>query len=180
MNLEHKTVSREEIYKGAIVSLVKDTITLPNGKTAQREVVLHNGASAVVPMDNEGNILLVRQYRHPAGKELLEIPAGLLEDGEDPLECAKRELEEETGYKASEFSHIFSTYSAIGFCTEKIHIYLAKGLYEGKQNLDEDEFVNIEKYPLEEALQMIFDGRIEDGKTVCGILAAKKLTDSKK
>lgn len=178
MNLEHKTISREEIYKGAIVSLVKDTITLPNGKTTQREVVLHTGAAAVVPIDDEGNIVLVRQYRHPAGKELLEIPAGLLETGEDPLECAKRELEEETGYKASEFSHILSMYTAVGFCTEKIHIYLAKGLYEGKQNLDEDEFVNIERYTLNEALEMIFDGRIEDGKTVCGILAAKKLIES--
>lgn len=179
MNIECKTISREEIYKGKIISLVKDTITLPNGKTAIREVILHNGASAIVPIDDEGNILLVRQYRQPIQKELLEIPAGLLEKGEEPLECAKRELEEETGYKAKEFSHLCSMYSAVGFSTEKIHIFLATGLYEGKQSLDEDEFVNVEKYSLDEAIDMILDGRIEDGKTVSGILAAKKLMDNK-
>lgn len=179
MNLEHKTVSRDEIYQGAIISVVKDTITLPNGKTAERELVLHNGAAAVVPVDEEGNIFFVRQYRHSTGKELLEIPAGTLEAGEDPLECAKRELEEETGYKASEFYHIFSIYTAVGFCTEKIHIYLAKGLHEGEQNLDEDEFVNVEKHSLNEALEMIFDGRIEDAKTISGIFGAKRFLESK-
>ena len=143
MNIEHKTISRE-IYKGRIISLVKDTILLPNGKTAEREIILHNGAAAIVPVDDEGNILFVRQYRQPIQDELLEIPAGLLENGEDPLDCAKRELEEETGYNALEYLHICSMYTAVGFSTEIIHIYLARGLYEGKQNLDEDEFVNVE------------------------------------
>lgn len=178
MNFEHRTISRKEIYKGKIISLVKDTITLPNGKIAERDVVLHNGAAAIVPIDDEGNIIFVRQFRQPAGEELLEIPAGILEKGEDPLACAKRELEEETGYQASKFSHICSMYTAIGFCTEMIHLYLAKDLFETKQNLDEDEFVNVEKYSVDEAIHMIFDGRIKDAKTIAGILGAKKLMES--
>lgn len=177
--MDFRTINREEIYKGKIISLVKDTIVLPDGRTTTRDVVLHNGAAAIVPIDNEGNILFVRQYRQPAGEELLEIPAGILEKGEDPLECAKRELEEETGYRALELSHICSMYTAVGFCTEMIHIYFAQNLVESKQNLDEDEFVNVEKYSLDEAIEMIFDSRIKDGKTIAGILAAKKLIENR-
>ncbi|NLK21724.1 MAG: NUDIX hydrolase [Epulopiscium sp.] len=179
MDFEHETINRKEIYKGKIISLVQDIISLPNGKTAKRDVVLHNGAAAIVPMDESGNILFVRQYRQPVGEEILEIPAGTLEEGEEPLECAKRELEEETGYKANEFTHICSMYTAVGFCTEIIHIYLGTDLIMGKQNLDEDEFVNVEKYPFNEAMKMIFDGRIKDSKTISGILGANHIMNSK-
>ncbi|WP_058485415.1 NUDIX domain-containing protein [Defluviitalea phaphyphila] len=178
--MNFKTIKQEEIYKGKIISLVKDTIELPDGRTTTRDVVLHNGAAAIVPVDNQGNILFVRQYRHPAKEELIEIPAGTLEKGEDPLECAKRELEEETGYKASKFSYICSMYTAVGFCTEIIHIYLAKDLVKTNQNLDEDEFITIEKYSLKEAIDMIFHGIIKDSKTIAGIFATKELIENNK
>lgn len=178
MNKPYTTVKREEIYKGVIIEVVKDTITLPNGKQAYREMVLHNGAAAIVPIDQDGNILFVRQYRHPAQEEILEIPAGTLEIGEDPLQCAKRELEEETGFTAQKFSLLSAMYTAIGFCTEKIYIYLAEGLQEGAQNLDEDEFVTVERYSLEESVQLIVNGTIKDSKTIAGIFAAKQLLEN--
>ena len=104
MGLEYRTISREEIFKGKILTLVKDKVLLPNNNEAEREIILHKGAAAIVPVDDEGRIIFVRQYRHPIGEELLEIPAGLLEEGEEPLESAKRELEEETGYKSSKYA----------------------------------------------------------------------------
>lgn len=180
MSQPYTTIKREEVYKGKIIDLVKDTITLPNGQEAARELVLHNGAAAIVPVDGEGKILFVRQYRHPAQEEVLEIPAGTLEKGEDPLECAQRELEEETGYIGRMFTHLTSMYTAIGFCTEVIHIYLAEELTESTQNLDEDEFVVVERYTLEEAVKMIFDGTLKDSKTISGILAAKEILAQRK
>lgn len=173
MSFKYRTISRQEIYKGKIVTLVKDKVLLPNDKIADREIVLHKGAAAIVPIDETGKIIFVRQYRQPVGEELLEIPAGLLEKGEEPIESAKRELEEETGYKASEMHHICSMFNSAGFSNEMVHLYLAKGLHEGKQNLDEDEFVEIERYTFDEALKMIFDGRIKDSKSISGILGAK-------
>jgi len=178
MGLEYRTISREEIFKGKILTLVKDKVLLPNNNEAEREIILHKGAAAIVPVDDEGRIIFVRQYRHPIGEELLEIPAGLLEEGEEPLESAKRELEEETGYKYSKIRFICKMISSAGFCNEIVHIYLATELKKGKQNLDEDEFISLERYTFEEAVEMIFDGRIKDSKTIAGILGAKQLLES--
>ncbi len=170
----YQILNSETAFKGKVLSVKKDEITLPNGKTAFREVVLRGDATAVVPIDKDGNIILVRQYRHPALKELLEIPAGMLEEGEDPEICAIRELEEETSFKAEKLIHLTTMYPAVGFCTEKIYIYLAKDLTQGEFNLDEDEFISVEKYSLEEAINLIYSGDIIDSKTIVGILTCKK------
>lgn len=170
----YKILNSEIAFKGKVLSVKKDEITLPNGKTAFREVVLRGDATAVVPIDKDGNIILVRQYRHPALKELLEIPAGMLEEGEDPEICAMRELEEETSFKAEKLIHLTTMYPAVGFCTEKIYIYLAKDLTQGEFNLDEDEFISVEKYSLEEAINLIYSGDIIDSKTIVGILTCQK------
>ncbi len=176
----YKFIKRNEVFKGKIIEVVQDTILMPHGKEVIREIIIHNGASAIIPIDNDGNIIFVRQYRHPALEHILEIPAGTLEKDEDPYDCAERELEEETGFKASKIEFLTKMYSAVGFCTEMLHIYIAEGLYEGKQNLDEDEFVAIEKYSLDESVEMIFNGKIKDSKTMVAILAYKELLSKNK
>ena len=152
---------------------------MPDGDTAMREVVEKHNASAIVPVDNDGNIIMVRQYRHPARDLVLEIPAGTFEDGEDPYECASRELEEEIGYKAEGLTYINWTYASVGICTERIYLYIADRLTRGVQKLDKDEFIDVEKYSLEDAMSMIFDGTITDSKTVMGILAYNELKKQK-
>lgn len=169
----YEIVESELTYKGRILDVKVDTIALPNGKTAKREVVLHNGGSAIIPVDKEGNIYFVRQYRHPTNRMILEIPAGMVEKGEDPIACAARELEEEIGQKSDDISLLTSIYSSVGYTTEIIHIYKAENLYEGEQNLDEDEFINIEKYHIDEAVEMIASGKIMDAKTIVAVLAYK-------
>lgn len=174
MNKAIKTLDRERIFKGHILDVVIDTIQLPNGKAVKREMVLHPGAAAIVPFDEEGNVYLIEQYRHPVGDYILEIPAGTLEEGEDPADCASRELEEEIGYKAKEMNHLMSIYPAVGFSTERIEIYIAKGLIKSEQNLDEDEFVEVKKMTLDEALELIDNNKIVDSKSICGLLKAAK------
>lgn len=171
MEKPYQVISREEIYKGKIIEVVKDTITLPENKTAKRELVLHSDAAAIVPIDAEGNIILVKQYRHPFGEMVYEIPAGLVEKGEDPLLCAKRELEEETSFKCEDLSFVCKSASSIGFCNEIIYIYIAENLTQGEFNFDEDEFIEIYKFKPEKALEMIENGEIYDGKTILGIMA---------
>ncbi len=175
MSGNYEVVSSKEIYKGQIFTIKQDIITLPNGKNATRDILLHNGASAILPIDKDGNIILVRQHRHPVNDFVLEMPAGKLELNEDPRECAIRELEEEIGFKSNDFSFMFKTYIAVGYSSEVIHIYLAKDLVQTKQNLDEDEFLDIETYSLEKALEMIYDGTILDSKTIASILFYKNL-----
>lgn len=170
----YKILNSEIVFKGKVLSVKKDEITLPNEKTAFREVVLRGDATAVVPIDKDGNIILIKQYRHPALKEMLEIPAGMLEEGENPEICAIRELEEETSFKAKKLIHLTTMYPAVGFCTEKIYIYLAKDLTQGNFNFDEDEFITVEKYSLEDAINLIYSGEIIDSKTIVGILACQK------
>ncbi|MEA4971940.1 ADP-ribose pyrophosphatase [bioreactor metagenome] len=173
--MDYDVVKNEEMYTGKILKIFKDQIVMPGGSTATREVVVKNNASAIVPIDDEGNIIFVRQYRHPAKDMVLEIPAGTFEEGEDPYECAIRELEEETGYKAEGLTYVNWSYASVGVCTERIYLYIAEKLNEGVQHLDEDEFVEIERYSLEDALAMIFDGTITDSKTMLGIFAYKEL-----
>lgn len=171
--MSYEILKSETTYRGKIIDVVKDTISIPNGKSTIREVVIHGDAAAIIPVDKQGNIIFVRQYRHPAKKEVLEIPAGMLEEGEDPLICAKRELEEETSFKAGNINLLFKMYSSIGFSTEILYIYEAYNLENGEFNFDEDEFISVEKYSVDEAVKMIFNGEIEDGKTISAVLAYK-------
>lgn len=172
---ENDTVSSKKVYECKIFDIYEDEILLPNGKKAIRNVLSHNGATAILPIDEEGKVILVKQYRHSVKEYCLEIPAGKLEKGEDPLECGVRELEEEIGYISDDFSFMFKTYIAVGYSSEVIHIYLAKDLKKTKQNLDEDEFLDVITYTLDEALDMIKDGRILDSKTIAAILFYKGL-----
>ena len=174
---EYKRLKRELVAKGAIIAYYQDTMLIPNGNTAKWDLIDHKGAAAVVAVREDGKLLMVRQYRNALERETLEIPAGGLNGREEPTEkAAMRELEEETGYVCDEVELLNSIYTTVAFCNEKIDIYLAKDLKPGKQHLDEDEYLNVEAYDLEELKQMIFDCKIQDSKTICGILtyAAKK------
>lgn len=173
--MDYDTIKSDEVYSGKIIKVLKDEVIMPGGNSAIREVVIKNNASAIVPVDENGNIIFVRQYRHPANDMVLEIPAGTFEEGEDPYECALRELEEEIGYKADGLTYINWSYVSVGICTERIYLYIAEKLKPGVQHLDDDEFVEVERYSLEDALAMIYDGTIKDSKTMIGIFAYKEL-----
>ncbi len=159
------------IYQGRVVSLNLESVTLPNGATVEMEIIHHPGASAVVPMSDDKTVLLIRQYRHAVGGYILEIPAGKLDPGEDPRECARRELEEEIGCRAAFLDHLLSFFTTPGFTDEIIHIYKATGLTRGKQNLERDEVLDVVEIPLENAMTRIEDGTIRDGKTIVGLQA---------
>lgn len=169
MNLFEKTLHKESIYKGAIIDLEVHDIELPDGQTSKRELVYHNGAVAVCAINPDNQVILVRQYRKPAEKTLLEIPAGKLEINEDRESAAKRELEEETGYIAENLELITEMYGSPGFSNEKISIYLAKDLKIGEMNLDDDEFIEIETYNIEEITVMLQNKEIEDAKTIIAL-----------
>lgn len=168
-------LSSKKIYEGKIINLRVDTVALPDGRTGTREVVEYAGAVAVVPVNQKGELLLVRQYRHAVGKTLLEIPAGKLEPGEGPAVGARRELLEETGCEAGQLTRLISFYSTPGFTTEELHLFLATGLKLKEQDLDEDEFIDVVPVPFARALEMIWSGEICDAKSVAGILAAHNL-----
>lgn len=179
--LAEKKVSSEEIYDGAILHVYKDTVTLPNGKPAGREVIRHVGAVGIVPLTEDGKVIVERQYRYPLDMVITEIPAGKLDSREeDRLEAAKRELQEETGISADEWSDLGIYYPAAAYTDEKITLYIAEGLHFGKQNLDEDEFLNIEAVPLEELLEDVMEGRIPDGKTQVAILKTARWLEHRK
>lgn len=169
MNLFEKTLHKESIYKGAIIDLEVHDIELPDGQTSKRELVYHNGAVAVCAINPDNQVILVRQYRKPAEKTLLEIPAGKLELNEERESAAKRELEEETGYIAENLELITEMYGSPGFSNEKISIYLAKDLKIGEMNLDDDEFIEIETYNIEEITIMLQNKEIEDAKTIIAL-----------
>ena len=162
---------RREIYRGRVVHLGVETVALPNGATVELEVIRHPGASAVVPLTDDGRVLLIRQYRHAAGGFIYEIPAGKLDPGEDPVSCAARELEEEIGYRAGHLEHLLTFFTTPGFTDEIIHIYLATGLTAGTQQLEHDEILTVVPLPLADALARIRDGTIRDGKTIIGLQA---------
>ena len=159
------------IYTGKVVTLNVDTVQLPNGVTIDLETIRHPGAAAVVPIKDDGTVVLIRQFRHAAGGFIYEIPAGKLSPGEDPLHCAARELEEEVGYRSSSFELLSSIFTAPGFADEVIHVYKATGLTKGRQQLDRDEVLEIVEMPLEQAIKRIQDGTIRDGKTIVGLQA---------
>jgi ADP-ribose pyrophosphatase len=159
------------IYTGKVVTLNVDRVTLPNGVEVELETIRHPGAAAVVPMKDDGTVVLIRQFRHAAGGYIFEIPAGKLHSNEDPLDCAARELEEEIGYRAATFELLSSIFTAPGFADEVIHLYHATGLTQGRQQLDQDEVLEVVEMPLKEAIQGILDGRIRDAKTIVGLQA---------
>ncbi|EJG0136451.1 NUDIX hydrolase [Staphylococcus pseudintermedius] len=165
MHFEEKTISKESIYKGKIIEVEKHKVSLPNNETAYREVVKHNGAVAICALTPDQQVILVKQYRKALERELLEIPAGKLEPGEDRESAAMRELEEETGYKAKKLTLIGEVYGTPGFSNEKISVYFADNLVEGKVNLDEDEFVEKVLYSLDDVKKAVEARTIEDAKT---------------
>lgn len=170
---QYKRLKRDLVHQGRIIDLYNDTIEIEGGKLTNFDFILHKGAAAMIPVDNEGNILMVRQYRNAIDQYTLEIPAGGLNLGEDNRTCAIRECEEETGYKAGEVFHLIDLYTTVAFSNEKIGIYYTTGITPTSQNLDEDEFVTAEHHSVEELTQMILDGKIVDAKTIAGILAYK-------
>jgi ADP-ribose pyrophosphatase len=158
------------VYRGRIFNVRVDTVTFPDGRTGTREIVEYPGAVVVVALDDAEQVLLVRQYRHAVGRELLELPAGKLEPGEDPLVCARRELAEETGYAAREWQFLLEYYSTPGFTTEKMFLYRAAGLEATGPAPDSDEFIQVVKVPLGRALEMVAAGEICDAKSIVGLL----------
>lgn len=171
--------SETDIYKGRRVHLVTEQIVLPDGKEVTWELVKHIGAAAVVAVDAEDKIIMVKQYRNASDSVTLEIPAGTLDaPDEDPKFCAIRELEEETGYQSNNIQFLYKFYSSIGICNEVIHIYVAKDLVMNQQNLDEDEFVEVEHYELDSLVEMIYNGELVDNKSISAILAYKNRKDA--
>jgi len=168
-------ISSRRLYDGRILNLRVDEVKIENGKFTSREIVEHRGAAAIVPLLSEGEVILVRQYRYAVSAELLEIPAGTLEPGEEPEDCAKRELEEETGYRCQAIAKVLECFVAPGYSTEKIHIYLAKGLTKTRTKTEEDENITVESFPFVAALDKIRSGEIQDAKTIAGLQGVAQL-----
>ena len=157
------------IFSGRVVNLRLETVTLPNGATVEMELIRHPGAAAIIPMKDDGTVMLIRQYRHAVGGFILEIPAGKLDPGEKPRDCAARELEEEIGLRAALLEPVITFFTTPGFTDEVIHIFKATGLTLGIQKLDRDEVLDVIELPLERAIAQIADGAIRDGKTIVGL-----------
>ena len=168
--LKETPKSSEKIFSGRLIDLYFDHIELPNGKSSTREWIKHPGAVCIIPILPNGNLCLIRQYRYGPRAEFIEIPAGKLDVGEDPLVCAKRELEEEIGYIAGKLTFLTNIHPAIGFSNEKMWVYLAEDLILSKQDLDQDEFLELYPIPVNKAIDLIYEGKITDVKTVIGIL----------
>lgn len=173
MDFEEKTKAVKDIFDGKIIKVRVETVELPNGETASREIVSHGGGVGVIAIDENNEVLMVSQYRIAARETILEIPAGKLEQGEDPAECGKRELAEETGYEASELVYLGAYYATPGYCEEKLYLYLARGLKFVGQNLDDGEFLNVQRYKLDDLYDMVMENKIKDAKTAVAILKAK-------
>ncbi|XJZ26115.1 NUDIX hydrolase [Bacillota bacterium Lsc_1132] len=169
--LEEKTIETKEIFSGRVISLHVEDVELPNGKISKREIIKHPGAVAIIALTDDNKIVMVEQYRKALERTIVEIPAGKLEKGEEPAVCARRELEEETGYVCEKLELLVSFYTSPGFADEIVHVYIATGLSkkEDAASLDEDEFVNLEELTLEEAVQYIKEQKIFDAKTVFAV-----------
>ena len=175
---EEKTVSRETVFQGKIVTLHLDRVQMPNGTMAERELVAHPGGVGVVALTPDDKVIMVRQFRKPLEKVIWEIPAGKLDPGEEPETCGRRELEEETGYRAKSFVSLGYMYPSPGFTDEVTHIYLARELYRGESHPDPDEYLDVVAVPFSEILEKVMQNEINDAKTVAGILKAWHIIQS--
>ena len=173
--LKETKISSEQKFSGRLIDLYLDQVELPNGETTTREWIDHPGAVCLIPILPDGKICLIRQFRYGPGEEFIEIPAGKLDAGEAPLDCAYRELEEETGYRTNKLTLLTNIHPAIGFSNEKMWMYLAEELELSKKKLDEDEFLELLPTPLNKALEWVFSGKITDVKTIIGIMWLKEL-----
>lgn len=181
LDIIEKKVASKEIYNGAVVKLRVDDVELPNGEKAKREIVEHTGAVCVLPIDDDGTVYTVRQFRYAFLEPMLEIPAGKLDSNDEEwLSAAKRELSEEVGLTAENWIYIGDFRPSVAIFTEVIHMYLARGLKKGEQHLDEDEFLNVERYPLDTLVDMVMDGSIKDGKTIASVLKVKRILEQEK
>lgn len=172
MHLEEKTLSSETVYEGVIFTVKKDSAELENGCVARRDIIIHSGGVCVIPVTENNEIFMVKQYRYPFHEITCEVPAGKLNKGENHAECGRRELLEETGCTCSNYEYLGEIIPTPAYVSEVIHLYLATGLEFSKQDLDEDEFLDVEKIPLEKAVEMVMNGEITDSKTQIGILKA--------
>jgi len=175
MMLYEKKLTSKQIFDGKVVKLFVDTVELPDGREAIREIVRHPGAVCVIPVTNEGEVIMVKQYRYAFEQIMLEIPAGKLEPGEDPLEAVKRELEEESGVVANNIEYMGEIFTTVAIFDEKIHAYLATDLVFNNAHPDDDEFLEVERIPLKTLVDMVMNGEIKDSKTQICILKAHKL-----
>ena len=171
--MEFQTLKSEKIYTGRAFNVRCDDVMLPNGRTTSLDIIEHSGAVTILPSDDEGFIWFVRQYRHAAGCELLELPAGRLEDGEDPLECAHREIQEEIGMGARSYIKIGEFFLAPGYSTEFMHVYLAKNLFPSSLPKDVDEILDLERVPINLVLNKVETGKILDAKTIAALFLAQ-------
>jgi ADP-ribose pyrophosphatase len=174
MDYTEKTLRHVNAYQGIIVDVQVDMIKLPNDNITMREVVHHPGGVCVAAIDQDGQVTVVRQYRYPFGQHLLELPAGKLERGEEPLPAAKRELSEETGLEADTWIDLGAIYTSPGFSTETLYLYLAQDLHQGKSHPDPGEFLDVDKIPLSQLVDMVENGMVQDAKTVVGALRAER------
>jgi len=163
------------VYDGKLLKVRSDTVRLPNGRTTEREYIEHPGAVAVIALTDAGELVMERQFRYPLGRDMIELPAGKIDPGEEPLDTARRELKEETGYTADQWRHVGTINIAIAYSDERIEIYLAKGLRGGGSKLDDEEFLEVFTLPLATALDWVREGKITDAKTVSGLFWAEKL-----
>lgn len=178
-NLTETILEKQQVFAGALINVEHWQVELPNGEKALREVVCHRGAAAIAALDENGCIILVRQHRVAINRLTLEIPAGKLDSAdEDPLLCARRELSEETGLEADRWTPLTVLDTTPGFCNEHISMYLAEGLHQGACHPDEDEFVQVVRMPLKEAVARVMDGTFRDGKTIVGVMMAAQLRPS--
>lgn len=180
MHLREDTVRSELIFDGKVVKLYKDEARLEDGSVVSRELIKHPGGVCVVPIDQEGNVYLVKQFRYPFKTQLIEIPAGKLEYGEDPEQCGLRELKEEAGAECGRFDYLGKLYPTVAYDSEIIYMYLARDLSFGERDLDDDEFLDVFKVPFEKAVEMVMSGEILDSKTQLAILKAKMMIESEK
>jgi len=168
-----KVNERVTIHRGRTFTLFKENLTLENGVTIDLEIIRHPGAAAIVPLSDDRTVILIKQYRHAMGDFIWEIPAGTLQENEAPLECAKRELIEETGFSAATWEKLGEITPVPGYADERIHLFLAWGLVPAEQNLDKDEIIRVHEIGFEDAVEMIYSGTIQDGKTMAGLFLAR-------
>ena len=172
MSEDVKRMGRELAYQGTVLKVYKDHMKFSNGNTEDWDFIHHDGAAAVIPVMDDGKILMVKKYRNALERDTLEIPAGKPDDpDEEGIVCASRELKEETGYSSDDLEWLLTIRTTVAFCNERIEVFVARNLIPGEQHLDEDEFVDVKAYKLEELKEMIFEGKIQDSKTMAAILA---------